>query len=124
QPCPVCRGEGRIIERPCHDCHGEGRVKGEETITIPVPAGVPEGNFLTMRGAGNAGQRGGPAGDLRIEIEEIAHADFTREGLDIYHDAYISFPEAVLGGEVEVPTLKGRARLQIDPGVQSGKILR
>lgn len=124
QPCPACQGEGRTIRNACPDCAGEGRRKGEETITINVPAGVLEGNYLTLRGAGNAGLRGGPPGDLRVEIEELPHEHFTREGLDIFHDLYISFPEAALGTEVDVPTLKGRARLQIDPGVQSGKILR
>ena len=124
QPCPTCRGEGRIIKNPCSECSGEGRIKGEETINITVPAGVLEGHYLTLRGAGNAGLRGGPSGDLRVEIEEKPHTDFTREGLDIYHELYISIPDAALGTEVEVPTLKGRARLQIDAGVQSGKILR
>jgi molecular chaperone DnaJ len=124
QPCPACQGEGRIVRNACSDCGGEGRRKGEETITINVPAGVLEGNYLTLRSAGNAGLRGGPPGDLRVEIEEVAHEHFKREGLDIFHDLYISFPEAALGTEVDVPTLKGRARLQIDAGVQSGKILR
>lgn len=124
QPCPVCHGEGRTIQHPCPECRGEGRLKGEETISINVPPGVLEGNYLTLRGAGNAGLRGGVAGDLRVEIEELPHEHFTREGLDIYYDLYISFPDAALGTEVEVPTLKGRARLQVDAGVQSGKILR
>ena len=124
QACPTCQGEGRTITNRCNVCNGDGRVKGEETLTITVPAGVLEGNYLTLRGAGNAGLRGGPAGDLRVEIEEVPHEHFTREGLDIYHDLHISFPDAALGTEVEVPTLTGRARLQIDPGVQAGKILR
>ena len=124
QPCPACQGEGRTIRNRCASCGGEGRVKGEETIAINVPAGVLEGNYLTLRGAGNAGIRTGPPGDLRVEIEELPHEHFTREGLDVYHELYISFPEAALGTEVDVPTLKGRARLQIDPGIQSGKILR
>lgn len=124
QPCPTCQGEGRIIKNRCRNCSGEGRVKSEETIPVAVPPGVLEGNYLTLRGAGNAGLRGGPPGDLRIEIEEVPHEHLVREGLDVYYDAYISFPEAVLGTEVEVPTLKGRARLQIDPGIQSGKLLR
>jgi len=124
QPCPTCRGEGRIIKTPCETCSGEGRTKGEETITITVPPGVLEGHYLTLRGAGNSGQRGGSSGDLRVEIIEKPHEHFTREGLDIYHELYISFPDAALGTEVEVPTLKGRARLQVDAGIQSGKILR
>ena len=124
QTCPTCQGEGRIINDRCKSCNGDGRKKGEETITITVPPGVLEGNYLTLRGAGNAGIRGGNTGDLRVEIEEVSNEFFTREGLDIYYDMYISFPEAALGTEVEVPTLKGRARLDIDPGMQSGKILR
>ncbi len=124
QPCPTCHGEGRTVSNRCKACNGEGRIKGEETIAISVPPGVMEGNFLSMRSGGNAGVRGGSPGDLRIEIEELPHEHFTREGLDIYHDVHISFPDAALGTEVEVATLKGRARLQIDPGIQSGKILR
>ncbi|MFQ5569329.1 MAG: molecular chaperone DnaJ [Rhodothermales bacterium] len=122
--CPACQGEGHVIEHKCSNCGGEGREKGEETISISVPAGVMEGNYLTMRGGGNAGIRGGSPGDLRIEIEEVASEDFIREGLDLYHDCFISFPDAALGVEVEVPTLKGRARIQVDPGTQPGKILR
>ena len=124
QACPTCQGEGRIIRNKCSACAGDGRVKGEETITVKVPAGVLEGNYLTLRAAGNAGLRGGEPGDLRVEIEELPHEHFKREGVDIFHDLYISFPEAALGTEVDVPTLKGKARLQIDPGIQSGKILR
>ena len=124
QACPRCNGEGRIIENPCDDCGGEGRIEGEETITVTVPAGVMEGNYLTISDAGNAGLRGGVPGDLRIEIEEKPHDDFVRDGLDIYHDVYLSFPEAAMGTEVEVPTLEGRARLEVEPGVQAGKILR
>lgn len=124
QPCPQCDGDGRIIENVCTDCGGEGRVQGEETISVNVPAGVMEGNYLTVSGAGNAGRRGGPTGDLRIEIEERPHEHFERDGLDIYYDLYLSFPDAALGTEVEVPTLEGRARLEVEPGVQAGKILR
>ena len=124
QACPQCNGEGRIIENPCDDCGGEGRVEGEETIKINVPPGVMEGNFLTISDAGNAGLRGGLTGDLRIEIKEKQHDDFVRDGLDIYTDVYLSISEAALGTEVEVPTLKGRARLQVDPGTQAGRILR
>lgn len=124
QTCPTCLGEGQVIQKKCSVCGGEGRVAGEETITISVPAGVMEGNYLTMRSGGNAGVRSGPPGDLRIEIEEVSNVDFVRDGLDLYHDCWVSFPDAALGAEVEVPTLKGRARIQIDPGTQSGKLLR
>ena len=124
QPCPACRGEGRVVRTPCTACGGEGRLKGEETISINVPLGVLEGNYLTLRGVGNAGMRGGPAGALRVEIKETPHEHFMRDGLDLFHDLYISFPEAALGTTVDVPTLTGRARLQVDPGIQSGRILR
>ncbi len=124
QPCPTCRGEGRIIRNKCTTCAGEGRSKEEETISVNVPPGVLEGHYLTLRAAGNAGIRGGEPGDLRVETEEVSHEHFSREGLDIFYELYLSFPDAALGEETEVPTLKGRARLQIDAGVQSGKILR
>ncbi|WP_022836275.1 molecular chaperone DnaJ [Salisaeta longa] len=124
QACPKCNGEGRIIENKCQNCGGQGRLEGEETVSVTVPAGVMEGNYLTISDAGNAGLRGGPAGDLRIEIKQKDHAEFVRDGLDIYYDLHLSFPEATLGTEVEIPTLKGRARLQVDAGVQPGRILR
>jgi molecular chaperone DnaJ len=124
QPCPTCQGEGRQLIDPCPSCSGEGRERGEETITIHVPPGVLEGNFLTLRGAGNAGIRGGTAGDLRVEIEEKPHQHFTREGLDVALDVYLSLPDAALGTEVDVPTLIGTSRVTVDPGVQSGKTLR
>ncbi len=124
QACPRCNGEGRIIENPCNDCEGEGRIEGEETVTVNVPAGVMDGNYLTISDAGNAGIRGGVPGDLRIEIQEEDHEHFVRDGLDVYYDVYLSFPEAALGTEVDVPTLEGHARLEVEAGVQAGKILR
>ncbi len=122
--CPTCHGEGQVVTDACRNCKGEGRVKGEDTTTVEIPAGVRGGHFLAIRGAGNAGRRGGPAGDLRVEIEETPHEHLTRDGLDVRCDLHLSFPDAALGTEVEVPTLKGRARLQIDPGIQSGRVLR
>lgn len=122
--CNNCNGEGRVIQHPCVTCKGDGRVQGESTVKVNVPAGVSEGNYLTLRGEGNSGLRGGPSGNLVVAIEEEPHAVFTRNGDDIVLDLLISFPEAALGAEVEVPTLNGRARLKIDPGTQSGRILR
>jgi molecular chaperone DnaJ len=113
-----------VITNKCTVCEGEGRVKGEETVTVEVPPGVASGHYLQIRGAGNAGLRGGPAGNLRVEIDEEEHEHFTREGLDVAHDLYLSFPDAALGTEVTVPTLKGRAKLQVDAGIQSGRVLR
>jgi len=124
QPCPQCNGEGRIIRNKCDKCGGEGRHHGEETVRIRVPAGVREGNYITIRGQGNAGIRGGEAGDLIVLIEEKEHEYFEREGDDIYYDLVLSVPDAILGSEVEVPTLKGKAKVRIDPGTQPGKLLR
>lgn len=124
QPCPECRGEGRIIRNKCSKCHGEGRYKGEETVEIRIPAGVSKGNYITLRGQGNAGKRGGEAGDLVVLIEEKEHEHFERDGNDIYYDLVLSVPDAVLGTETEVPTLKGKAKIKIEEGTQPGKLLR
>jgi len=124
QACSACQVEGRVVKNKCRSCYGQGRVEGEEVISISVPGGVTEGNYLTVRGGGNAGVKGGAAGDLRIEIRELPDENFKREGHDIYYDCYISFPDAALGTEIEIPTLKGRARIQIEPGTQPGKHLR
>jgi molecular chaperone DnaJ len=124
QPCPTCRGEGQRLKNHCSTCKGDGRMRGEEVITINVPPGVAEGNYFKMRGSGNAGLRSGPAGDLLVEILEKEHEHFTRDGSHIFYDLYLSFPDAALGIEVDVPTLKGYARLEIEPGIQNGKILR
>lgn len=124
QPCPDCRGEGRIIKNKCHKCHGEGRYKGEETVQVRVPSGVSDGNYITLRGQGNAGKRGGEAGDLVVLIEEKEHKHFERDGNDIYYDLVLSVPDAILGTEVKVPTLKGQAKIRIEEGIQPGKLLR
>ncbi len=122
--CTTCGGSGKVIKEPCPACGGAGRVNGESTIKVKIPAGVAEGNYLTLRGEGNAGRRGGPNGDLIVVIEEAPHHHFKRDGDDIIYELDLSFPEAALGSEVEVPTLNGRAKLKIEPGIQSGKILR
>jgi molecular chaperone DnaJ len=122
--CHNCNGEGKIIQDPCPTCRGDGRVQGEGTIKVTIPAGVVEGNYIPIRGEGNVGLRAGPAGDLIVVIEEEPHEVFTRNGDDIVLDLLVSFPEAAMGAEIEVPTLTGRARLHIDPGTQSGRILR
>ncbi|HLF14498.1 MAG TPA: molecular chaperone DnaJ [Bacteroidota bacterium] len=122
--CSDCNGEGKIVRDQCPACAGEGRVQGESTIKVAVPAGVSEGNYIPLRGQGNLGQRGGPAGDLLVIIEEEPHPVFTRHGDDVMLDLLVAFPEAALGAEIEIPTLNGKARLKIDPGTQSGRILR
>jgi|TARA_R110001599_G_scaffold8254_2_gene39962 molecular chaperone DnaJ len=124
QPCPTCSGDGRIIKTKCSKCAGEGRIKGEETVKINIPSGVSNGNYITLRSQGNAGRRGGPAGDLIVLIEEKEHEHFEREGNNIYYNLNLSIPDAVLGTEVQVPTLKGKAKLKIEEGTQPGKLLR
>lgn len=122
--CSNCGGEGKVISNPCKICGGEGRVQEEATVSIDIPAGVSTGNYLTLRGEGNAGRRNGPSGDLIVVIEEIPHDTFQRQGDDIIYELNLSIPEAVLGGEVEVPTLSGKAKLKLEPGLSPGKILR
>jgi molecular chaperone DnaJ len=124
QPCPTCYGEGRIIRNKCSKCAGEGRVKGEETVKVKIPSGVSNGNYITLRGQGNAGIRGGESGNLIVLLEEKEHPDFTRDGNDIYHDLTISVADAILGTDLDVPTLKGRAKIKVESGTQPGKLLR
>lgn len=122
--CSNCNGEGTVVDKPCRKCVGDGRLNDEVTVKINVPAGVHEGSYMTMRGEGNTGKRGGPSGDLIVIFQEIRHEFFKREEDDIIYELFISYPEAVLGADVEVPTLNGKARLKIDPGTPSGKLLR
>jgi molecular chaperone DnaJ len=122
--CPSCEGEGRIVKDPCLSCYGEGRIQGESTIKVNVPAGVTEGNYIPLQGQGNAGRRGGPAGDLIVVIEEEPHQHFKRNGDDIIYELWVSYPTAVLGGDVEIPTLTGKAKLAIDSGTPGGRMLR
>jgi molecular chaperone DnaJ len=122
--CPTCNGEGTTITAKCGNCKGEGRVYGEETVTIDIPAGVQEGMQLNISGKGNAGERGGMPGDLIILIEEEAHKELQRDGLNVAYDLHISFTDAVFGIQIEVPTIDGRAKIKIPPGTQSGKVFR
>lgn len=122
--CPQCGGEGEIITSKCKTCHGNGIIKGEEVITLNIPAGVSEGMQLSMSGKGNAAARGGVPGDLIILIEEVPHNELDRDGNNLLHDHFISFPDAALGTTIDVPTLEGKARVKIAPGTQPGKVLR
>jgi molecular chaperone DnaJ len=122
--CPTCNGEGRIITSKCTKCRGEGRAYGEEVITIDIPAGVTEGIQLSMNGKGNAGVRGGYAGDLLITVEETPHPELRRDGNDIIHELHLNFAEAALGTQVEVPTIGGKAKIKVPKGTQSGKLFR
>jgi molecular chaperone DnaJ len=122
--CPTCNGEGTTITAKCTSCKGEGRVFGEEVVSIDIPAGVQEGMQLSVSGKGNAGERGGNAGDLIVLIEEEAHGELQRDGLNVAYDLHISFSDAVFGTQLEVPTIDGKAKIRIPPGTQSGKIFR
>lgn len=122
--CPTCGGEGSVIKNKCHKCNGEGIVYGEEIVSVKIPAGVAGGMQLSMSGKGNTGKHGGMNGDLLILIEEEQHPELVRDGNDVIYNLLLSFPVAALGGEVEIPTIDGRAKVKIEPGTQPGKILR
>ncbi|MFI5149215.1 MAG: molecular chaperone DnaJ [Bacteroidia bacterium] len=122
--CPACGGEGQIITEKCKHCHGDGIVKGEDVITLNIPAGVSEGMQLSVSGKGNAGPRSGVPGDLIIQIEEAEHEHLIREGNNLIYNLFINFAEAALGTSVEIPTLEGKAKIKIDSGTQGGKLLR
>ncbi len=123
--CQQCGGEGRIISNPCRSCGGSGMIRRKETVTVDIPAGVEAGMQLTVRGAGHAGKNNGVNGDLLVVIEELPHKDFKREGCNLYCTKVISVPEAILGTDVEIPTLDGApARLNIPAGTQSGTAMR
>jgi len=124
QTCPQCRGNGKIVNDPCTTCHGQGRVRENKTISVKVPAGVDSGDRIRLNGEGEAGDNGGPPGDLYVHILVKEHPIFTREGTDLYCDVPISFSTAVLGGELEIPTLDGKVKLKIPAETQSGKLFR
>ena len=123
-PCTNCSGEGRVVKDPCITCQGDGRVLGEKPIKVKVPAGVSDGNYIPLRGQGNAGRKGGEAGDLIVYIREQEHEEFRRQEDDVLYDLVISFADAVLGTEAEVPTLTGRAKLRVEAGTPAGQVLR
>jgi molecular chaperone DnaJ len=122
--CPTCDGEGRIITKKCAVCGGEGIVKDDDVITLNIPAGVAEGMQLSMSGKGNAARHGGVNGDLLILVEEEPHPELIRDENDLLYNLLLTIPQAALGGNVEVPTIDGKAKVKIDPGTQPGKVLR
>lgn len=122
--CPHCNGEGTIITDRCNSCGGSGLTKGEEVITIPIPAGVEQGMQFSMGGKGNAAPRGGIPGDLIVLIEEVEHDLFKRDGQNLLYEHHISFPDAVLGTQADVPTLDGKARIKIPSGTTPGRMFR
>jgi molecular chaperone DnaJ len=124
QTCPTCRGTGKQIKDPCGKCYGQGRVKDEKTLSAKIPAGVDTGDRIRLSGEGEAGQMGAPAGDLYIDVQVRRHAIFNRDGANLSCEVPISFVTACLGGEIEVPTLGGKAALKIPAETQTGQTFR
>ena len=122
--CPTCNGEGRIITAKCDKCSGEGVVRGDEVVEIKIPAGVGEGMAVTVSGKGNAARHGGVNGDLLVVIEEEHNPELVRDGNDLIHNLNLPITTCILGGEVEVPTIDGRAKIKIAAGTHAGKVLR
>lgn len=122
--CPKCKGRGKIIHSPCHTCRGIGSIRRQHKVNINVPAGIDDGQTISLRGQGNSGINGGPAGDLLVTILVQPHARFEREGTSILLDQEISFAKAALGAEIEVPTLDGKVKLTIPEGTQTGTMFR
>jgi molecular chaperone DnaJ len=123
-PCPTCGGEGRVIRETCDMCRGDGRVRTDRTVTVDVPPGVSPENYITLRGQGHAGPRGGPPGDLVVTLDIEDDPRFLRHGDELIYDLQLSFSEAALGTEVTVPTPYGDERVRVEPGTQAGTILR
>ena len=124
QTCPTCHGSGSQITDPCGKCRGTGKTKEQKTLSVKIPAGVDTGDRIRLGGEGEAGDHGGPAGDLYVQVNVREHAIFTRDGANLYCDMPISFATATLGGELEVPTLSGKVKLKVPPETQTGKLFR
>jgi len=124
QTCPTCQGTGTVISDPCNVCHGQGRVEKTKTLSVKIPAGVDTGDRIRLSGEGEAGMHGASAGDLYVQVSVREHPIFTRDGNNLYCEVPISFTTAALGGEIEVPTLDGRANLKIPTESQTGKMFR
>ena len=123
-PCGTCGGEGRVIEHPCAKCKGDGRTRTHREIDVEIPPGVTSENFLTLRGEGNQGPRSGPAGDIIVLLDVADDTRFVRDGPHLWYELPVTFSQAALGTEIEVPTVDGTVRLTIPPGIQSGEVLQ
>ena len=121
-PCPTCSGEGSVIAAPCKKCRGEGRVRADHSIPVQIPAGVATGQYMTLRGMGNAGPRSGPRGDVLVVFEVADDPRFERDGEDLYCEVLVSYPQLVLGDDVDVPAVTTTVSLRIPPGTQSGQV--
>jgi molecular chaperone DnaJ len=121
-PCPSCSGEGTVISSPCKKCRGEGRVRGEKQVLVRIPAGVATGQYMTMRGVGNVGPRGGPRGDILVVFEVEEDPRFERDGEDLYTEVLVTYAQLALGANVDAPMVTGSVTLQVPPGTQSGQV--
>jgi len=121
-PCSTCAGEGTVIASPCKKCRGEGRIRGEKQVLVRIPAGVATGQYMTMRGVGNVGPRGGPRGDILVVFEVEEDPRFERDGEDLYTEILVTYPQLALGANVEVPMVTGTVSLQVPGGTQSGQV--
>jgi molecular chaperone DnaJ len=121
-PCSTCAGEGTVIASPCKKCRGEGRIRGEKQVLVRIPAGVATGQYMTMRGVGNVGPRGGPRGDILVVFEVEEDSRFERDGEDLYTEILVTYPQLALGANVEVPMVSGTVTLQVPPATQSGQV--
>jgi molecular chaperone DnaJ len=124
QTCPKCHGSGKVVQSPCTTCNGAGRVKHQKTLSVKIPAGVDESDRIRLSGEGEAGVNGGPSGDLYVVIHIRPHEVFSREGNDLHCEMPISITKTALGGEIEIPTLDGYAKIRIPPETQTGKVFR
>jgi molecular chaperone DnaJ len=121
--CPNCAGAGKIVASPCRKCRGEGRIRSEEQVKIKVPAGVATGQYMTLRGVGNAGPRGGPRGDILVVFEVDEDERFERDGEDLLTEVLVTYPQLALGADVDVPTVTGSVSLRVPAGTQSGQVM-
>ena len=124
RPCQKCRGTGRIIHQPCRDCGGQGSVRKRKTIKINIPAGIDDGQTISLRGQGHAGKNGGPSGDLLVTVMVKPHEIFRRDGTSVFCEAPITYAQAVLGGTLEIPTIDGKVKYDIPEGTQTGTVFR
>jgi molecular chaperone DnaJ len=122
--CNRCRGEGRIVSSPCADCAGDGRVREDRTLEVTIPAGIDDGQRIALEGQGEAGPRGGPNGDLYVQVKVRPHDSLVRRGPELYHELPITFPQAALGATLSVPTVEGSEEVEVPPGAQHGHEIR
>jgi molecular chaperone DnaJ len=123
-PCPSCAGQGQVVASPCKKCRGEGRVRGDHEIPVQIPAGVATGQYMTLRGMGNAGPRGGPRGDILVVFDVADDPRFERDGADLACEVLVSYPQLVFGADVEVPAVTGNVTLRVPPRTQSGQVFQ